>query len=1540
MTKVFKILGRIIGISLEWILIFLILFAFAIRTSPVQTFLAQKATDFLSKELHTTIHVEKVSVVFFDRLALDGILVLDQQKDTLAYIKTLYVNLDDYDLKKRFIKFDKAEIDQGTIHVNRDKETGDYNYWFITDYFTGRTTPSGKKPFTLRSKHIKLTDVNFKYDDYRKSYSPYGMDFDHLDLRHLNLDAKDIKSENGEISLKISKFSAKEKSGFDVSDFTANAKVSSKGIKIRDIKIKTPYSDIKAPKFFLLMNDYEDLQTVTDSVDFDGYLVKSNVSLKDVSYFATELEGMDQMVEVSGFVNNKIKNLKLRNLVLRTGKKTIIKGTFNLPDFRDLKSAFLNERVNYAYISLDDLKKIKMPKSSKEQYLSFDKYLERLGFFETYDLRLDGFYKEFVVATDLLNTNLGKIKIDNGVKFTENPKNNSYFFERSAGSTYDVKIDKFQLGKFLDDGNFGLVDGTFFLSGEAFSLADIRFNFIEGDLNRFDYLDYAYEGIKISEGSFVDKVFTAKIEIKDDNLNLVYDGHIDFKGNQHMEFEIDLKKAFLANLNLTEKDSTSLIANKVIVDLKGKNGNSLTGTVTMTEVLYKEGNKEIYVPDLVLNVTRSAAVDEFTITSSIANVTLTGKMNFNTLVSDFTDQFVKVFPSIIAENATKKKKTGPKSKFTYSVTAKDMNAFLNIFAPELYIAENTKLTGSYDGTKEHFDMLLTSPKVVYKKMQFETINLTQNLTANAVTADYKVNKFTYNDSVHLENVHFTTNGQQNALNSELSWNPNTLNESLIVWETNILDKNHLNFLLRPSFFSVNEQRWEIERQSTVSIAADELIITNFRVERNKQFVTIDGKLSHNDADKLNFKINDVNLSDVGALIGSKVDMQGVANGWGYISNPYTNLTYIGDANIQNLYLKNQEIGDVYVQSQWNKAGESIALEGDLIYRGNQTFKFDGSYWLYKETNNMDFNLVFDHTDIRFTNAFMDPDVVNNIKGLLDGRLKVTGSPDSPKLDGEIELIGGNARLDMLGVNFGFDGTISADEYGFYIDNMPVSDEEGNTGSLIGSIYHTQYEDWNFDLQFDLENDQSIPDSPLFNFGPNSTMDKFLVLNTEYEEGDLYYGKAYVTGTANIFGYADNIEITVDVETEKGTAINFPMYGVAELEEEGSFLVIEPMNKINVDEPPKIDFTGVDLDLNFKVTPDAKLRVIFNEQTGDEINVTGSGNMAVKLDNLGDLTLNGTYTVAKGGLYNFAMGPIKEKFHIEEGGTIAWTGNPYNAILNMRTYYIVDANISEIAPDEFQGSVRSSKQKVYAYIILSESLTKPTISFDIEAPKADETGRALLERVKSDPDELNRQFFSLMLWKKFQPLKGSTAAGGSAAFDLVTNQINALLSTISKDYKIGVNVDAGNSSGDQTAKASVSRSLLDDRLIITGSFGVEKNALGANQNALSGDVNLEYLLNESGTIRINVFNESNDNSVIQDKNLGLFTQGAGLHYQEDFDNFQNFKLAQYFLDIFRKKENKKYPVKRKKRQTPLPPVTESTTFFILPDNKSMASFFKV
>lgn len=1526
MAKLLKITGRIIGITFEWILILILFLAFAVHTSSFQTFITQKITNYLSKELDTEIKIDKISIVFINRLAIDGLLIKDQKNDTLAYISTLYVTLDEINPEHKLI-INKVDLEKSTFHLSRDKKTGDYNYWFITDYFeSSKKTKS--KTLGVHLKEIHLTDVSLDYDDNRKYYSDFGMDYDHLKIRNIHLDINNMSVKDGVYKGFISKLSATEKSGFILNNLTGYATVSPEGIHIKRLGITTPLTSIYAHKLNMNMHSLQDVYTFEDSVSFDASLNYCKVSMKDISLFAPALEGMDQIVYLKANVTRKIGNLKIANLDLKTGHNTHLEGDIVLPDFNHFEQSFFNERIDYAYVSIKDLKQIKLPVNNKNRYIKFDEYVERLQYFETKNVSVDGHHDEFVFAAKKLNTALGSFELDNGISFEKNQAHNSYTFKQSLSDNYDVKVDSFKIGKFLNNNDLGIIDGIFSLSGEAYSLADIHFDTIGGDIDRFDYLGYSYKDIKIKNGKLVDNVFEAtSIDVHDPNLVLSYHGKIDFKGKQSMDFEIDIEHAVLENLNITHAENSNLSA-KLSVKMDGDQLNNISGRINLLDNLkYSEGNKKIDVPKLTIDIKRLPSTDYLEINSALGYIKIDGKVDFKTIIPELENQVSKLFPAIIPPKYRKPQKGVQKkdNHFNYFVEVKDVDSALNLFIPNLKVAKGTIIKGSYNGVTEDAVMHITSSSVQYQEIKFSGINLEQKITSNNIIAKYYFENFHLNDSIDVDKLSFDVKGTQDNLYSTLEWNPKTPDESFIQWNTSVLGIDKYDITLLPSFFNLKQKKWNVLKESVINIDGSTFEINHFVLEREKQFLSLDGKISKSNEEQLNFRLNDFRLDDFSSLFGSKYSIKGLVNGWGFLSNPYTNLTYIGDANIQDLYINNREIGNVFIQTQWDKNNNSFGMTGDLIYKGVETFAFDGRYYSDRINDNLDFNLIFDNTDIQFVNAFMDPDLLSNIKGLLIGSLKLNGTIDNPKLDGNIHLEGGNAKLALLNVNFGLSGTISADEDGFYINNMPVTDEEGNTGSLVGSIYHTQFEDWNFDLAFNLEDNGKRS-----GFAPGfiQPLDKFLVMNTTYDPAYVYYGKGYATGMVNVSGYLDNIEINVDLTTEKGSEINFPMYGVSEINGETTFIHhASKSDTIHKIKDPKIDFTGVDMKLNFHVTPDAKLKIILNDQTDEEIVATGSGDITVALNNLNDLTLDGTFTIDQG-KYHFIMRPtINEIFILEQNGTITWTGDPYDAILDLKCYYIVNANLNELAPSQNMGTTQQGNQPIKCYIILTESILKPAISFDIVPTKLNETSKTLLDGIRKSPDMLNKQFFSLLLAKKFQRIDGQSNIGGGsdAAYDLLTSQINQMLNQMSKEYKLNVDIDKDNITGGTNATFGFQKEFLDGGLVLTSNVGIGNQGTSQTQSSFIGDVNLEYILNEAGTFKISIFNESNQNSILQNK-LGLFTQGAGIQYEEDFNSIENFKLYQYFLDIFRHKDEKKYPVKRKRKHKPLPEL-ESTTGFI-------------
>ena len=1505
MAKLLKITGRTLGITLEWLLVFVIFLVFAIRTSPMQTFIADKLTSYLSNELGAEIKIDRVSIIFFDRVELEGVLLEDQAGDTILAAKSIYASIEDYDLKKRIFHLGEVEIKETTVALERDT-AGVFNYQFIKEFFT----PKKKKAFTLIADDISLTDSRFSYDDNRHKRTSYGVDYFHIQASEIDTHVKNFKIEGRKYSGTIESVSCKEKSGFQLNKLFTNVRVASSGVYLSDVVIESPGSKIESKKFNMLSTGFIDFKTFVDSVRFDAKIDKSTIDMKEGALFAPILAGMDDTLHLKTALFKEVKNLRLANLDLRIKDKTTIKGTFNIPDYRKFDQGFFHEKVDYAYIDIDELKQIRLPDVSSEKYIAMNPRIERLAFFEAKDVRLDGFYSQFVVASEIVKTRLGDIRMDNGVMFTENPVNKSYLFEKSGASDYDVKVEHFNLGGFLHNENLGYVDGIFSLSGEAYSISDIKFTSIGGNVNRFDYLDYPYEKISIVEGALENEVFKGKIEVEDDNLEMTYSGMIDFQGEPHLLFTVDIENAILDKLNITEQNTQ--LSSIFTIDLRGKNPNDFRGTIRMDAFSLTEKGKTFNIPSLKLNITRGSESDEFKIDSDIASGVLKGKLDVNYILSDINYQLSRVFPNYYNKELTERD-SEKNDHFQFNFEIKKADDFMAIFFPDLRIASGTTIDGHYYAEQEDLIADIKSDSIRFKGMSFQGIKMHQVMTSESITADYHAESFIYNDSISFSDIYFQGSGKDNLLRSDLVWEQNTETASAITWETTVLDRNHYDFLLEPSHFFVQQHKWEIAHASNVTVESDTIHVNNFELKRNDQLVSLDGIISSKNKHRLNFRVKDFEIDEISNFV-SEVPLEGKINAWGFISNPFKDLQYIGDANILQFKTKNQLVGDINVKSEWVKQSQSIALQGDLLYKGNQTFDFIGDYYPKLKKNNLDFNLFFEYTDIQFANAFLDPDVLSEIKGLLNGTLKVTGTPDKPILDGTVKLIAGSAKVDMLGTHFGIDGPIEADEYGFYINGIPVFDEDGNAGLLIGSIYHDNFEDFNFDLMFDLEDD-AINKDPLEPWLVQP-LDKFLVLNSEYEPGDLYYGTGYARGVVDIFGYTDNLEITVDLETREGTKIDIPMYGMGDIEEE-QWIIFKPTIDSNKYTDPKIDFTGVDLNLNFHVTPAAELKIIFNQELEDEITARGKGDIDIKLNNIGDVTMNGVFNVTDG-VYDFAMGPIKEKFYIEEGGSISWTGDPYDAILNLKTYYKVNANIAAATNDQF-GSGSGAHQEVLCYLDLTESLTKPAIGFDLKAPKANEAAKSVITRIRSDQDELKRQFFSLLLWKRFQPMAGTELAVGSAAIDLVTNQINAVLAKVSDDYTLNVNMDSDQLTGDDIYEFGVSTGFLDDRLILSGSFGVENHRVDEdhNENSLIGDVQLEYLLNENGTFRVNIFNESNDKTIIQNEEQGSFTQGAGLSYNEDFHTVRDFKAVQYFLDIFRKKKNKRYPKKRKRQQVPVP-----------------------
>lgn len=1515
MAKVLKFLGRIFGIAVEWLLLSVLLLAFIVRFPSVQSFFARQATSFLSSELHTTVKVDQLEIVFLNKISLKGLIIKDMKKDTLISVDELLVTLDELKIFKNEFVLDQVSLKKGKINVQRDKLSGDYNYAFLQDYFGSTEKSTSKsKPIKLDLNRVSLRDFHIKYDDNRKYTMPYGVDYDHLELKNVQLLASHFNIRGNDVRFQLDRLKFKERAGIQINQLSAHVSILEKGLHLRNFKVKTARTNIHFPKFNFDFKDWGAFDSFDDEVIFDAYLAPSTVHLGDISYFAPDLKGMSDRIALSGSVSERLRNLTLTDLHLRFGRNSYLKGNLVLPDFRLGDKGKLNEFVRSANISVQDLARLKMPEGVSS--IDLGSTVDLLDFAKIKNLQINGNLSRIQLQLKEAKTAIGTVGLESPMRL-EFKSDGVALSPVQADSTF-IHVQSLDLAKLADVSDLGLANGYVRFDGFFANDGDYELKNMSAELSRLDYLGYAYTNLQLTEGEIVDEQFKSTLQIKDPNLDLDYSGTISLNDIPHYKVELAIHSSDLKNLHLTDAEESHLITT-MNATINGTSFDELTGLLNASTLSYEEAGNKMELNHSNLIFDRQNNSDFINLQSGILGARIQGKIDYKTVVDDFLQSLSMVFPSLAVTKHLKENNRAH-SDFTYQFQVNEINDFLKIFAPGLTISSGTVLSGSFKSMEDLLVAKLKSKEIRFEDLRLNAIDMNQSITSSGISGNLAIAELNYDDSMSFKGVEFLNEGKNGILESSLIWDKQSNDYSSIKWTTSILEDDQINFVLKPSFFSINGFQWEIENESDITLANNDLSIQDFRLSRGGQLIKIAGCLTKNDQDKLHYQVTQLNLEELSHMFGTDQVFGGSFSGWGDVSNPYTNFNFSCDARLENFSIDGEEVGTVSVLTDWNEKRESIFMQGELKYRGLRTFDFNGLYAVKK--NELDLKLKFDQTDIKFANAFLDPEVVKDIQGKINGNIQVKGSPDKPELSGKLRLLNGGAQVELLGVKYRTEGIIDVKEESFEITNIPLYDEAGNVSYIIGTINHSNFSDWNFDLQFNMEDDiRKI--NPLTK--RNAAIDQFMVLNTKYKDGDIYYGKAFARGIVNISGTDSDLEVFVDLETKKNTEIIFPMYGVSEIEKEDDFITF--INKSTVQEQleRKLDFTGIDLDLNFTITQDAQMKLIFNEQIGDEIIARGDGKMNIKLDQLDQLTMIGKYSIASGSKYNFAMGSIKQLFMIESGSVIEWTGDPYDALIDVNTVATKKASILELSPELADRSLVN--QDIYCYLKLSDKLLSPQISFDIKAPRAPETGRALIDRVVSDSDEKNRQFFSLLLVSKFQPLKGNISAGGSAALDLIESQINAALSNLSENYKLNLDVGSDATQGETSVAIGMNKGILNDRLVISGSFGVENRSSTSElngtknvQNSVIGDVSVEYKIKEN--FRVRAFNQSNNSSV--NENAGPFTQGIGVSYREEFNHWNELQFIQKAAYLLNGKKEGKAPIDKRKRQAVTVPNNKMTT----------------
>jgi len=624
---------------------------------------------------------------------------------------------------------------------------------------------------------------------------------------------------------------------------------------------------------------------------------------------------------------------------------------------------------------------------------------------------------------------------------------------------------------------------------------------------------------------------------------------------------------------------------------------------------------------------------------------------------------------------------------------------------------------------------------------------------------------------------------------------------------------------------------------------------------------------------------------------------------------FGNLNVIGDLKMNDLFINKNYAGDVSIATEL-RPRERIAILSATIAGSENDIQVYGTYTFPKnEVDKLHFTSHVKHLELEYIEPYIN-DYVSDLGGKASGKLYLRGSTNKPQLTGHIKLDSAEVTVNYLNTHYFIDQEkIRFRRHWIDLDTVELRDVNNNRAVGSGEIFHKNLKDFSLDAWIKTDN--------------------FQFLNTTALQNESFYGTAFAGGTVTFNGPINDIAIFIhEAITRKGTDIAIPISTNANVEKQTFYSFINHSEN-EKEENGQYQFrsSNLKLDMELNVTPDAQMQIIFDQQEGDIIKGRGRGNIQMNLNSYGDFNMTGNYEIEAGEYYFTLQNIINKRFEVENGGTIIWSGDPYeaqliiDAVYRLRTrpYYLVQELVQD---SETNTMLAKNRVPVFLALNISGSLLRPEIDFNIDIPDIDPRLKSAIETkltlLEEDENEQNRQVFGLLVLNRFLPTpntaisenveSNATAAIGvgdvnNTVSEFLSNQfskyVSEFLNTFLEDVDFNINYRSYENEvslenpdlleNRRELQLALTKRFFNDRVTIDVGgdfdFGGTTTAGGEpsdNKNSttnIAGDFIIEYSIREDGRIRLKAFRKS-DYDIFSQGNRNK--TGMSVFYREEFD----------------------------------------------------------
>jgi hypothetical protein len=1415
-----------------------------------QAKLTSFVSSIISNEIGLQVHISHITPTLWKTVFLHDITITNEFNDTVLTAKGCKATIDNIHLDSARVILQKVRFSDAHLSIIQDSA----GIWNIDNFLKVVVYSKGSKSWKVGINEIELRGISVHVASLRTKEpdNQQGIDFDNIQLTRVNMNVFNFSKFKHSFAASISNFSCVEQSGFSIQYLQTDAVINDSSIICKNTMLFTPRTKFFSQHTAMYFKSFDDFDDFTQNVVMSSSIQYSQISFEDIAYFTSNAQHIPYNFTLSGSVAGRISNIRGKNIHIGFNASSRFIGSFELSGLPDISQTFMHIHADVLETNKHDIQRLRIPPYTQTVYVQLPSFLDKV---ETYSYtgNFTGFLNDFV-AYGTLSTNIGTIYSD--ILISESSQTQSLYKYSGKITCKNLDLDKFP----VHENTWGTLNASVEVTG-MYDAKNILTAQVKGNISDLEFYNYTYHDITI-DGMLAKQKFDGNIQIQDNNLNLSFHGLFDYSTETpSFNFNATVTYANLFALHLYD-DTVSVVSLQTNVNFVGIQLDNLKGYIHIPYVQYtgKYGtytSKQTSIDIDNINQTRNV-----TIRSDLFDLTINGKGSYKELPVFFYDFLHSHIPFLPKQNFTAKKTFVP--SFNASLKIKKIDSLFQVLYPDIHIAQNTYINTVYSDESKLLVIQSHIPQFTYKDNTFTDISIQTNGTVDNILTnivfDYDI--FKKNSiGIHISNDSIQTivswsntdeKRYEGSLHMVGAFAPST---------HQFLPAIHLD-VPKQSFY-IADTLWNIYT-SKIIIDSTEIYIPIGSFGKSNQRVTLEGYISENPHKVLQADFFNYNLENFNYIIDNKqVKIEGALEGRIEVKDVYHDMLLFANVVAPQFSFNGHKLGKLTAVSQWIPLQKAIAMNIGIQQGNTYIMQATGTY--VPQNGKIDYMLNLQDLRLSIFKEIFEP-TIRNVSGYVDGSIQATGVLSNPIFNGNIEIKRGKFRVDETKIAYTTKGTIQSQGSKLVFYDLPIMDSLTNVGLARGFVDFKKMNNPNYQIILET--------------------DKIMALHTTEIDNSSFYGDAFFQGTVTITGDLYNTSISAVGKTLENTRLHIPL-SYSELNENKEFLQFQKSNTTQIQTVKTANSNGTELLLNIEVTPDALTQIIFDKQVGDIIKVKGSGNIQMNMDKQGNFYMYGDYTIESGDYLFTLKNLINKKFIIQQGGTITFNGDPFQAQIKVLAVYDLKAAPLPIMPIVQTSDSMTYKRRipVQCNILLENNLMNPDISYNTTVASNYSQVQDVLNAMSTD--DKNKQFLSLLLMNSFFSQSETQTLNSSASFEVLSNQLNNLLSQSSSNFDVGVNYRPGNMYSGNEFELALSTQLLNNRILVNvngySEFGQPADQSGKQTNEIAGDVTVEIKLNKQGNFRLKAFSRNNNDPI---ENRGN-TQGISLFYTREFNSLREF-----------------------------------------------------